>query len=41
MYFIYFLICPMEVGVRLIHPCALYAVKYGIYKKKTNYDLNL
>ena len=24
-----FLVCPAEIEVRLIHPCVLYAVKYG------------
>ena len=33
LYFVFSLICPAEIGVCLIHPCILYAIKYGIYKQ--------
>ena len=30
----FFLICPAELGVGLIHLCILYAIKYGTYFKQ-------
>ena len=29
---LFFSIFPAEIGVRLLHPCILSAVKYGIFK---------